>query len=85
MKPKILIARAIAPEVTERLSEAFEVETNPEDHLWSPSELVERLQGKAGAMTMGAERIDTALLAACPQLKICANLSSVITTSIYRR
>lgn len=74
MKPKILIARAIAPEVTERLSEAFDVETNPEDSLWSPAELVERLQGKAGAMTMGAERIDAALLAACPQLKICANL-----------
>ena len=54
MKPRILIARALFPETIDHLSQYFEVEDNPQDQLWSPSELVERLQGKQGAMTMGA-------------------------------
>lgn len=74
MKPRILIARTIFPETIDYLSQYFEVEDNPQDRLWSPSELVERLQGKQGAMTMGAERIDATLLAACPELRICANM-----------
>jgi gluconate 2-dehydrogenase len=37
--------------------------------------LVARLQGKAGALTTGSERIDAALLAACPGLKIVANMA----------
>ena len=36
------------------------------DDTWTPAQLVERLQGKAGVLTSGAERIDAALLAACP-------------------
>jgi len=40
-----------------------------------PAELVARLQGKAGALTTGSERIDAALLAACPGLKIVANMA----------
>ena len=74
MKPKILIARAISPEVVESLKQHFEVESNPEDQQWTPAQLIERLQGKQGAMTMGGERIDAALLARCPELKICANM-----------
>lgn len=74
MKPRILIARALFPETIDHLSQYFEVEDNPQDRLWSPNELVARLQGKQGAMTMGAERIDAALLAACPDLRICANM-----------
>ena len=34
-----------------------------------------RLQGKQGVFTTGSERIDAALLAACPGLKICANMA----------
>ena len=33
------------------------------------------MQGKAGAFTTGSERISAALLAACPDLKICANMA----------
>ena len=74
-KPKILITRAIFPEVVERLARHFDVESNPDDELWSSAQLREKLQGKAGAFTTGTERIDSELLAACPQLKICANMS----------
>ena len=74
-RPSILIARAVFPEVVERLREHFEVETTPPGVVWSTAEFIERLQGKAGVLTTGGERIDTALLAACPQLKIVANLA----------
>lgn len=73
-KPKILIARAIFPEIVELLAGHFDVECNPEDRLLAGDELIARLQGKQGVMTMGAERIDAGLLAACPDLRICANL-----------
>ncbi|MEI8171477.1 MAG: D-glycerate dehydrogenase, partial [Rhodoferax sp.] len=75
MKPKILIARAVFPEVIAKLAQHFEVESNPSDTLLSPAQLIEKLQGKVGAFTTGSERIDAALLAACPGLKICANMA----------
>lgn len=74
-KPKILIARAVFPEVIARLEFYFEVTANPDDELWSPAELIARLQGRQGIFTTGAERIDAAVLAACPDLKICANMA----------
>jgi glyoxylate/hydroxypyruvate/2-ketogluconate reductase len=75
MKPHVLIARAVFPETIARLAQHFEVETNPEDTVWSKSQLIEKLQGKVGAFTTGSERIDAEVLAACPQLRIVANMA----------
>ena len=75
MKPKILVAREIFPEVLERLAQHFEVESNQLDESWNPSQISVKLQGKWGILTMAGERIDAALLSACPQLKICANMA----------
>ncbi len=74
-KPAILVTRAIFPDVLERLSEHFVVDSNQNDALWSPEELLQRLQGKVGVFTTGVERIHAASLAQCPQLKICANMT----------
>ncbi|MDO8719985.1 MAG: D-glycerate dehydrogenase [Polaromonas sp.] len=74
-KPKILIARAVFPEVVARLEQYFEVESNQADQTWSKAELAARLRDKAGAFTTGGDRIDAEVLAACPQLKICANMA----------
>ena len=74
-KPRILIARAVFPEVVERLAQHFEVESNPEDVIWSPEELIERLADKDGAFTTGSQRIDSELMAACPRLKVVANMA----------
>ena len=74
-KPKILVARAVFPEVIARLEQYFEVEANQADDNWSKAELIARLQGKDGAFTTGGDRIDAEVLAACPQLKICANMA----------
>ncbi|WP_374413392.1 2-hydroxyacid dehydrogenase [Hydrogenophaga sp.] len=74
-RPAILIARDVFPAVVERLREHFEVETTPPGVVWSAVEFTERLQDKDGVLTTGGERIDAALLAACPRLKIAANLA----------
>ena len=74
-KPRILISRAIFPQVVDRLASHFDVESNQADDLWSPQDIACRLQGKQGALTTGSERVDAALLAQCPGLKICANMA----------
>lgn len=74
-KPKILIVRAIFPEVIARLEQYFEVEVNQQDETWSKAELMARLKDKDGVFTTGTDRIDAEVLAAAPQLKICANMA----------
>jgi gluconate 2-dehydrogenase len=75
MKPKVLVARAVFPEVLAKLAEHFEVTANQEDEAWTPAQLTARLQGMQGVFTTGSERIDAALLSACPDLKMCANMA----------
>jgi gluconate 2-dehydrogenase len=74
-KPAILVARAVFPETLALLRQHFDVTDNQADEPWTPAQLAERLQGKAGVFTTGSERVDAALLAACPELKICANMA----------
>ena len=74
-KPAILVARAVFPETIARLAQHFEVEANPDDTVWTKAQLIQKLQGKVGAFTAGSDRIDAEVLAACPQLKIVANMA----------
>ena len=74
-KPRILVARPVFPEILARLEQHFEVTHNQADEDWSREQLLARLQGQDGVLTTGAERIDAALLQACPQLRICANMA----------
>ncbi|MBP7779953.1 MAG: D-glycerate dehydrogenase [Burkholderiaceae bacterium] len=74
-KPQILLARAIFPEVIERLSAHFDVETNQADDIWSKQIFIERLKEKVGVLTTGGERIDAEVLRACPKVRICANMA----------
>ena len=74
-KPKILVARAIFPEVIAKLAQHFDVVSNQADEIWTSAELIAQLQGKQGVFTTGSERIDAAVLTACPDLKICANMA----------
>ena len=74
-KPKILVARAVFPEVIARLEQYFEVEANQADEAWNKAQLTEKLRGKQGAFTTGGDRIDAEVLVACPDLKICANMA----------
>jgi gluconate 2-dehydrogenase len=74
-KPAILVARAVFPETIARLAQHFEVEANPDDTVWTKAQLIQKLQGKVGAFTAGSDRIDAEVLAACPQLRIVANMA----------
>lgn len=74
-KPRVLVARAIPPQVLQFLQQHFVLQTNEDDTVWSHDELIARLQGMDGVLTTGTERIDAQLLAACPQLKVVANMA----------
>jgi glyoxylate reductase len=75
MKPSILVARAVFPEVIERLRQHFDVEDNQEDRVYTAEELASRLQGKDGMFSTLSEKVDQALLAACPRLKAVCNMA----------
>jgi gluconate 2-dehydrogenase len=75
MKPGILVARAVFPEILTLLEQHFDVTANQQDVIWSTAELTQQLKGKQGAFTTGSERISQEVLAACPDLKICANMA----------
>ena len=74
-KPKVLIARAVFPEIVARLAEHFEVDANQEDRLLSSEELIARARDKDGLYTTPREQVGAALFAACPQLKAVCNMA----------
>ena len=75
VRPAVLVTRAVFPDVVERLRRHLDVEDNPTDAAYVAGELSRRLQGKAGAFTTGADRIDAAVLDANPQLRVVANMA----------
>jgi hypothetical protein len=74
-RPNVLVARGVFPEVLARLAGHFEVDANPDDHVFSASELSDRLNGKDGAFITGSERIDAAVLDAHPRLRAVCNMA----------
>ena len=75
MRQKILIAKAIFPDVVARLAQQFDVESNQEDRLFSPDELLAKLRDKDGLYVTPSTRIDAAVIAANPQLKAICNMA----------
>ncbi|MCX7228661.1 MAG: D-glycerate dehydrogenase [Burkholderiales bacterium] len=72
MKPRLLITRRVFPEVVEALSAAYEVETNPDDAFWTPEQTRAKAAGCEALYVVATDRVDAALLEACPRLKIVA-------------
>lgn len=75
MKPKILVTRAVFPEVIELLAQHFEVESNPSDQMYTEDELIAKLRGKDGILATPSERISSDVIAANPQLKAICNMA----------
>lgn len=74
-RQRVLVARRLFPEISQRLAEHFEVDAHQDIEPLAPAALVQRLQGCTGALITGTERIDAALLAACPQLRAVCSMA----------
>jgi len=75
MKPKVLVTREVFEEVLEYLSQYFEVTSNQSDITFDSETLASKLSDKQGAMITLTDRIDTPLLARCPNLKAVCNIA----------
>jgi len=75
MKPKILVAREVFPEVLERLRQHFEVDDNQADAVLGVEGLKARLADKAGALTAATDPVTAEVIAAAPGLKAVCNFA----------
>jgi len=75
VRARILVTRQIFPEVVAALRERFDVEHNDDDRLWPAEELSRRLADKHGVLATVMDRIDEAMLANAPQLKVVSNIA----------
>ncbi|MGC9163787.1 MAG: 2-hydroxyacid dehydrogenase [Thiomonas sp.] len=72
---RVLVARAVFADIIDQLRAVAEVETTPDDAISPPEVLRQRLADKHGAFITGSERIDAALLDACPDLKVISTMT----------
>ena len=72
---KILVTKPIFPEATEFLKRQVAIDANLEDRVLSKQELISRLQGKQGAVTLLTDIIDTEVLESVPDIRIVCNIA----------
>jgi lactate dehydrogenase-like 2-hydroxyacid dehydrogenase len=72
---RVVISRRVFPEVIDALRSDFDLVTNQEDLGWSAAELARALADADGALITAGDRIDEALLAQCPKLRVVANIA----------
>ena len=75
MKPTMVVTRKLFDAHIEQLRRDYEVIDNQQDLGLAAEALRERLAKADGALIAGGERIDAPLLAACPKLKVVANVA----------
>jgi gluconate 2-dehydrogenase len=75
MKPKILVAREVFPEVLEHLRPHFEVDANQADVILGVEGLKRRLADKSGVMTAVSDPVSAEVIAAAPHLKVVCNFA----------
>jgi len=74
-KPKVLVTREISAEAIKRLKQHFVVDSNQPDRPLSTTQLIRKLKGKDGVVTLTTDIISEAVLAKNPQLKIVSNVA----------
>ncbi len=72
MKPRLLVTRRVFPEVLEALAPAFELRVNQDDAVWTAEQTRERAADCDALYVVATDRVDAALLDACPRLRIVA-------------
>ena len=73
--PRVVVSRRIFPALVADLQREFDVRANQDDVGWNASELASALSDADGALLTAGDRIDEALLAQCPRLKVVANIA----------
>jgi lactate dehydrogenase-like 2-hydroxyacid dehydrogenase len=72
---RLVITRRVFPEIIDALRGEFDVVANQDDAEWTPAQLAAVLKDADAALITSGERIDDALLAQCPRLKVVANIA----------
>jgi glyoxylate reductase len=72
---KILVARAIFPDLLDELKQRFDVESNQEDKIFGGAELRAKLSGKVAVLTTASEQIDSSAIASAPNLRAICNMA----------
>ena len=75
MKPRIVITREIFDDVIDYLKPHCDVDANQADVPYTPDALAARLARGDGLMCALTDKIDAALIARAPQLKVVANIA----------
>jgi gluconate 2-dehydrogenase len=75
MRPRILVALRVFPEVVDKLRLHFDVEANDEPVDWSRDDLIARLQGRQGLFVAAVEPVDATLVAACSDLRAVCSMA----------
>jgi glyoxylate reductase len=74
-KPNVLVTREISSESIQRLKQHFVVDSNQADRPVSPRQLLQKLKGTDGVVTLSSDIINDDVLAKNPQLKIVSNVA----------
>lgn len=75
MLGKILVTKRIFPEAIEFLKTRASVDLNDDDRTFTKRELIERMNGMLGVVTLTTDTIDTEVLEAVPNLRIVSNVA----------
>ena len=74
-KPEVYITRGIAQEALDMIDQVAEMEVWPQESPLSYEVLLEKVRDAEGLLTLLTDRIDAALMAAAPKLKVVSNLA----------
>jgi len=74
-KPTVLVTRRIPQAGLDLLASHFTLDTNVDDRPYSPAELARHAADKDALVTLLTDKVDDALLAAAPGVKIVANVA----------
>jgi glyoxylate reductase len=72
---KILVTKPVFSEAIERLKAQAAVDLNTDERTLTKPELIQRLNGVQGAVTLATDTIDTEVLEAVPDLRIVSNVA----------
>src|SRR5499427_8949192 len=75
LRPSIFISRSLPSEAVARARSRAEVDFNDVDAPLPRAELLRRLHGRQGLVCVITDTIDEELLAACPELRVAANVA----------